>query len=133
MKHWLEQALGFPDNPQNENAIVILMDPDQAIMRRFEKNDFSNTAWLHLKDPDNVHTQIMHGAPMGQRYGFYLQWKTKVRMSYVLPNEPSPVDDLSNNDANSGYVVGPPYIATARDMYAICDLWCQFAPRVHGE
>ena len=133
MKHWLEQALGFPDNPQNEDAIVILMDPDQAIMRPFENNDFSNTVWLHLKDPDKVYTQIMHGAPMGQRYGFFLQWKEKVRMSYVAPDQqPSPVDSLSNHDANSGYVVGPPYIATARDMYAICDLWCQFAPRVHG-
>ena len=133
MKHWLEQALGFPDNPQNEDAIVILLDPDQAIMRPFKDNDFSNTEWIHLKDPNNVRTQIMHGAPMGQRYGFYLQWKEKVRMSYVAPeDQPSPVDSLSNQDANSGYVVGPPYIATARDMYSICDLWCQFAPRVHG-
>lgn len=135
MKHWLEQILGFPNNPINEDSIVILLDPDQAIMRPFTRNDFSNTAWLHLKDPHHVYTQIMHGAPMGQRYGFYLQWKDKVRMSYVLNDETqtSPVDALSTKDANSGYVVGPPYIATARDMYAICDLWCQFAPRVHGE
>eukprot|EP00977_Amphora_coffeiformis_P013241 scaffold3410_cov158-Amphora_coffeaeformis.AAC.15 len=133
MKHWLETALGFPDNPQNEDAIVVLLDPDQAIMRPFQNNDFSNTAWMHV-DPDKVRTQIMHGAPMGQRYGFALQWKEKVRMSYVAPDlpEPSPVDSLSREDANAGYVVGPPYIATARDMYKICDLWCQFAPRVHG-
>jgi len=76
----------------------------------------------------------MHGGPMGQRYGFGLQWKEKVRMSYVAPDllEASPVDALSRADANAGYVVGPPYIATARDMYKICNLWCQFAPRVHG-
>mgnify|MGYP005856126487 CR=1 FL=1 len=131
MKHWLETALGFPDNPDNEDAIVVLMDPDQAIMRPFQNNDFSNTAWMHVK-PDHVRTHIMHGAPMGQRYGFSLQWKEKVRMSYVAPNLSSPVDSLSREDANAGYVVGPPYIATARDMYKICDLWCQFAPRVHG-
>ena len=133
MKHWLEQALGFPNNPENEDAIVVLLDPDQAIMRPFQNNDFSNTEWMHV-DPDKARTQIKHGAPMGQRYGFALQWKEKVRMEYVEPNErPSPVDSLSRNDANAGYVVGPPYIATARDMYAICDRWCLFAPRVHGK
>lgn len=133
MKHWLETALGFPDNPQNEDAIVILLDPDQAIMRPFKHNDFSNTQWMHV-DPENVRTQIMHGAPMGQRYGFALQWKEKVRMSYVAPDmQPSPVDSLSRQDASAGYVVGPPYIATATDMYKICDLWCLFAPRVHDE
>ena len=130
MKHWLEHALGFPHQPINQDAIVVLLDPDQLITRPFRHNDFSNTEWMLVDDAPR--TRITHGAPMGQRYGFYLQWKTKVRASYVFNTTTSPVDQLSAHAANAGYVVGPPYIATARDMYAICDLWCQITPRVHG-
>lgn len=134
MKDWL-QSLGFPDNPINEDAIVVLMDPDQLIMRPFRNNDFSNTEWLHIDKSKKPRTRIEHGAPMGQRYGFSLQWLSKVNMKHVAgPNDlPSPVETMDTKDANAGYVVGPPYIATARDMFAICDKWCEFAPRVHGK
>jgi hypothetical protein len=132
MKHWLEHALGFPDNAVNQDAIVALLDPDQLILRPFRNNDFSNTEWMYVDPNSTPRTKIRHGAPMGQRYGFYLQWLTQVNTTYVFRGQPSPIDTLSRQDANAGYVVGPPYIATARDMYAICDLWCQITPRVHG-
>jgi len=130
-KHWLENALGFPDNPQNEDAIVILMDPDQIIIRPFTNNDFSNTEWKYAKE--NPRTRIEHGKPMGQLYGFYIQWKQKVNMTIALPNEKSPIDDMTDKEAREGYVVGPPYIATARDMYKIAVKWCEFAIPVHDQ
>jgi hypothetical protein len=137
MVDWLENVLGFPHEapPDQQDAIVVLLDPDQLILRPFRNNDFSNTEWLNVDKTKPVRTQIAHGAPMGQRYGFALQWKTKIDMSLVAPADelPSPVDSMSNQEAMAGYVVGPPYIATARDMYAICDKWCAFAPLVHDQ
>ena len=132
-KHWMEHALGFPEKPQNEDAIVILLDPDQMITRPFRNNDFSNTRWIHLKEGVAPRTRIEHGKPMGQFYGFSLQWKHKIDMSKVVPNEKSPVDELSQDEAKAGYIVGPPYIATARDMYAIVSKWCEFAVPVHDQ
>jgi len=132
-KHWLENALGHPNNPVNEDAIVILLDPDQLIMRPFRDNDFSNTLWKFLKKGQEPRISIEHGAPMGQLYGFGLQWKDKVTMDHISPDEPSYVDQMSRQEAKAGYCVGPPYIATAIDMYKICSKWSEFAPRVHDQ
>jgi hypothetical protein len=104
-KHWLEHAMGYPVNPVDEDSIVVLMDPDQLILRPFENNDFSNERWVHLKKGQVPRTRIEHGQPMGQLYGFGLQWKTKVNMTHISPNEHSPVDDLTNKEAMAGYVV----------------------------
>lgn len=65
-KHWLENVLGFPDNPTTEDAIVILLDPDQAIVRPFTNNDFSNTIWKEIEEGKEPRTRIEHGFPMGQ-------------------------------------------------------------------
>jgi hypothetical protein len=105
MKHWLENALGHPANPVNDDAIIVLMDPDQLITRPFANNDFTNERWVHLKKGEEPRTRIEHGAPMGQLYGFGLQWKSKVNMTYISPNEHSPVDDLTHQEAQSGYIV----------------------------
>lgn len=131
MKHWLENALGHPKNPVNEDAIIILLDPDQLIMRPFTNNDFTNTEWKFLDKNEIPRTRIEHGKPMGQLYGFGLQWTTKINMTAIAPN--SPVDKLSSKDAQKGYIVGPPYVATARDMYTIVGTWCAFAHRVHDQ
>lgn len=134
-KHWLESALGFPDNPIDEDSIVILMDPDQLILRPFRDNDFSNSRWMFMAKSSTPRTRVAHGAPMGQLYGFGLQWKDKVDITKVAPaNElPSPIETMSNLDARAGYGVGPPYIATARDMYTIASKWSEFAPAVHDQ
>lgn len=137
MKHWMENALGFPQSPVNENAIVILMDPDQIIVRPFRNNDFSNTVWAKtVQHPsgEEPRTRVEHGKPMGQKYGFRLQWKDKINMKLVLPaGETTPIDEMSEYEALQGYVVGPPYIATARDMYAIVTKWTEFALPVHDQ
>lgn len=137
MKHWMENALGFPGKPINEDAIVILMDPDQMIVRPFRNNDFSHTIWAKTTEKSSdgePRTRIEHGKPMGQKYGFRLQWKDKINTKLVLPEgETSPIDEMSNDEALQGYVVGPPYIATARDMYAIVTKWTEFALPVHDQ
>ena len=137
-KHWLEHGLGYSqvghDNPPHDDTIVILFDPDQVIMRPFRDNDFSGDTWKFIPKGEQPRKFIAHGAPMGQMYGFALQWKTKVTMEHVAAGDlPSPVDDLTNPQAQRGFIVGPPYIATARDMYAIATYWAKFVPRVHDQ
>lgn len=131
MRHWLENAQGFPNNPVNEDAIVILLDPDQLIMRPFTENDFSNTVWKFIPKDKTPYTRIEHGKPMGQYYGFALQWLDKVNATALDPH--SPILSLSRNEARAGYIVGPPYIATARDMYTIVKQWSDFAKPVYEE
>ena len=129
------------DNPEHDDTIVILMDPDQVILRPFVRNDFSGDSWMFL-DKKKPNTRIRHGAPMGQMYGFGLQWKRQVTMDYVAfmgyanktrKSFVSPVDELSFQKARQSYIVGPPYIATARDFYAIVRQWTLFVPRVHDQ
>jgi hypothetical protein len=67
-------------------------------------------------------TRIEHGQPMGQLYGFGLQWKDKVDMKITSANEASPIDDMSRDEARAGYSVGPPYIATG--ALFVCMLLC---------
>jgi peptidyl serine alpha-galactosyltransferase len=132
MKHWLENALGYPSRPINDDAIIILVDPDQLIMRPFTNNNFSNTEWKFLNPDEAPRSSIHHGQPMGQLYGFGLQWKNQVNMTQLgFPN--SPVDRLSYREAQAGYILGPPYVATAQDMYTIVNQWTIFAHGVHDQ
>jgi hypothetical protein len=134
-KHWLEHALGFPDNPINEDAIVILMDPDQIILRPFRNNDFSNTKWMDLPPGQTApRTRVEHGKPMGQRYGFGLDWKRSVNQKKLLgEGVDSPLLHLTDAELASGYAVGPPYIATARDMHKIATQWSEFVVPIHDQ
>ena len=126
------------ENPQHDDTIVILLDPDQIILEPFVNNDFSHDGWKFLGAKESPQTAIRHGAPMGQMYGFSLQWKKQVNTSQLLGplvdlDGPSPVDQLTHNQAQKSYIVGPPYIATARDFYAIARQWSEFVPRVHDQ
>ena len=132
MKHWLENALGYPNQPVNDDAIVILVDPDQLIMRPFTNNNFSNTEWKFMDASTVPRSSVHHGKPMGQLYGFGLQWKNLINMT-TLGFPDSPVNSLSYKEAQFGYIVGPPYVATAGDMYAIVDQWTIFAHGVHDQ
>jgi hypothetical protein len=131
MKHWLENALGFPDSPVNPEAIVILLDPDQLILRRFTNNDFNNTQWKFISNDQEPYIKIEHGKPMGQLYGFGLQFHDKVDIDKLAPN--SPIKKLTRKQLQAGYIVGPPYVATAADMYKIVKQWCAFAVPVHDQ
>mmetsp|Transcript_3551 Transcript_3551/g.9794 ORF Transcript_3551/g.9794 Transcript_3551/m.9794 type:complete len:634 (+) Transcript_3551:92-1993(+) len=142
--HWLEHALGYEpahlrqshSHAPHDDTIVVLLDPDQILLRPFQNNDFAHESWRFLNKGEAPRTRIRHGQPMAAMYGFNLQWRDKVTMNHVVEDHadlPSPVSNYSNNDARKGFVVGPPYIATARDMYAIATYWAKFVPRVHDE
>jgi peptidyl serine alpha-galactosyltransferase len=154
MKHWMEHVLGFSssiedgkttfssDNVQEDDkdSIIVLMDPDQIFMRKFENNNFTSTDWFFVKEKLGPRTSVSKGYPMGQLYGYGLQWKQKINMTTVLNSIPkmaagktTPIDTMTNDRARAGYVVGPPYVAIASDMYQIVVTWSQFVIPVHDQ
>lgn len=111
LKHWMENALGYPDKPENDDAMVILLDPDQIILRPFTKDFTSSTeVWKPTNSRVPLRLKVEHGSPFGQLYGFGIQWKTKVNITYVTGGEPSRVSTMSDQEARDHYSLGPPYI-----------------------
>jgi hypothetical protein len=130
MQHWLTNALGYPGNHVHDDTIIILMDPDQLILRPFT-NDFSNSTEV-WKIKNGYKLKVEHGAPFAQQYGFALQWLDKVKMDHIAPD--SPVVTMPRGEAqNYYYAMGPPYIATAKDMFAIVTKWCEFVPKIYDD
>ena len=110
VRHWMENALGYPENHQlHDNSIIILMDPDQVMMRPFT-NDFTNSLekWRSEKKRK---LKVEHGSPFAQQYGYALQWLENVDIEYVFQDEnnfPTPVSNLSREEASTYYYgMGP--------------------------
>lgn len=128
VRHWLENVLGFPENPKNEDAIIILLDPDQIVLRPFT-NDFTGSTESWRPTPNSgvpMRYKVDHGVPFAQQYGYGLQWKTKVNVTNVAGGKPSRIHTMNMEEAKGHYAVGPPYLATAKDMYSIVKTWTEF-------
>lgn len=132
MQHWMENALGYPGNhEEHDDTVIILLDPDQILMRPFT-NDFSNSTekWRLKK---GYKLKVKHGSPFAQQYGYGIQWKRKVNAKNVFQGD-TPIVDLEDKEAWDFYNgMGPPYVATAKDMYTIVKTWAEIVPRVHDE
>jgi peptidyl serine alpha-galactosyltransferase len=136
MLDFLENVLNYrpmDDLNPNDDTIILLLDPDQMLIRPFT-NDFSlsSEVWRPTTSKLKLWTQVTHGHPFAQQYGFGIQWKTKVNATNVA-NGTTRVTTMDMNEAKSHYALGPPYIATARDMYAIAKKWTEFVPRIHNQ
>ncbi|CAB9530622.1 expressed unknown protein [Seminavis robusta] len=143
-KHWMEHVLGYTkdettgkpnDNPQHDNDIVILMDPDQIILRPFT-NDFSQhpEQW-RTRQSLPLWDKVVRGQPFAQQYGFHNQWYQKTDITKIAkPDElPSPLETMNDRMRNENFSAGPPYIAVGADMYQISDKWAEFAVPTHAQ
>eukprot|EP00980_Cylindrotheca_fusiformis_P013403 scaffold3416_cov120-Cylindrotheca_fusiformis.AAC.1 len=113
------------------------MDPDQIIKRPFT-NEFSNSEEEWWLPPTKKQLSVQHGSPFAQLYGFGVAWRFQknIVLDYVFQNSSviTPVKNMTKQEANDYYHgMGPPYIATAKDMYAIVNTWCEIVPRVHDK
>ncbi|KAG7354688.1 hypothetical protein IV203_004044 [Nitzschia inconspicua] len=145
VRHWMEHALGYPDNHElHDDSIIVLLDPDQILLRPFTR-DFSNSSeyWRlqdvyrgkTVLDRPHISHKVEHGSPFSQQYGYGIQWLTKVRPEYVFQDRlPTPVSNMTRKEATDYYfAMGPPYVATAKDMWSIVTTWSDIVPRVHDE
>jgi hypothetical protein len=129
----MQEALGFPDNhEEHDDTMIILLDPDQILVRPFT-NDFTNSSEKWRLKEGYHQLKVEHGSPFSQQYGYGVQWKRKVNSTQVFQG-PSPVADMTDKEAMDYYYgMGPPYIATGKDMYTIVSKWAEIVPRVHND
>ena len=149
LKHFLEKddLLGLnvgeegegganDDEMKHPNDIIILCDPDFALLRPIT-DDFSNDRETLVGPRRTKHFKQMashivtHGQPYAQTYGLGTQWR-KFNLDEIAGVD-SPAKDVDQKNGGMFYPAGPPYIATASDMYKIAVTWSEFAPRVHKE
>mmetsp|Transcript_1841 Transcript_1841/g.2872 ORF Transcript_1841/g.2872 Transcript_1841/m.2872 type:complete len:318 (-) Transcript_1841:414-1367(-) len=93
------------------------------------KSDFNVDSPLSFREHEPTFT-VRHGHPVSQEYGVRDLWR-KYASSAVGPN--SPATKVTPIEAMRSYAVGPPYIATALDMYDIAVRWCEVVPKVYYE
>jgi hypothetical protein len=109
VRHWMQHALGYPENHKlHDDSIIILMDPDQIMLRPFT-NDFTNSSENWRSDKKRK-LKVEHGSPFAQQYGYGMQWKNKVKLENVFQgdNFPSPISNLTPGDAQDYYsAMGP--------------------------
>ena len=107
--HWMEKALGYPENHElHDDSIIILMDPDQIMLRPFT-GDFTNSSesWRSAKKRKLI---VEHGSPFAQQYGYGMQPFKQVKPENVFlgKNFPTPVSNLTKEEKNVYYFsMGP--------------------------
>merc|ERR1740139_1420442 len=132
--HWIWQERGLTKGNKgetlDEDAVVILLDPDMIFLRPILK-DFSNKNEVIFSKKSDMKRKysVEHGSPFAQRYGFGGQW-LKQNLSYIVEHD-SPALNVTKKEAEIAYPAGPPYIATLRDMHKIAVKWTEYVPRVH--
>jgi len=136
LEHWLEfgELMGTTADGKmiHEDDRVILTDPDMLLQRPIT-GDFSNDREVVLGRRGRINRKLKleHGQPFAQAYGFGAQWQ-KLDLG-TIAGQDSPAKDVTREEGLVSYHVGPPYLATARDMYSIAKKWAEFVPKVHKE
>lgn len=141
LKHFLETnaLLGVDEqtkSTKHPNDIIILTDPDFLLLRpitddfRDERETLVGNRRQEIYKKKESHI-VTHGNPYAQTYGLGTQWR-KFDLDEIAGSD-SPAKSVSQPDGGKLYPAGPPYIATAQDMYQIAITWSDFAPRVHKQ
>mmetsp|Transcript_20456 Transcript_20456/g.38788 ORF Transcript_20456/g.38788 Transcript_20456/m.38788 type:complete len:488 (+) Transcript_20456:206-1669(+) len=138
LRHWMEHALKMnpatmqAPNKQTEDSIIILMDPDMILLRPIthDYSDVDNHIWAEDKTTPLTRV-VRHGYPMAQQDGYLSNQWMELDADFIAnrtkdQHEPIP----KRGDGPLHWNTGPPYLATARDMYRIAVRWTEYAPRV---
>jgi len=147
LKHWLEEGEGMGIDsstglPWRHDTIVALLDPDQVLLRPitghfqspndvFRSGDLKEGSGYNRDSAKTMSGEtyftVRHGHPASQEYGFHDGWRAYASVAGPGSNA-SKVTPL---EALRSYAVGPPYLATALDMYKIAVKWVEFVPKVY--
>lgn len=131
--HWMENADPAHFSLTQEDDVVILIDPDMALMRPLV-GDFSDKGETIISPKRQKHllaTRVQHGIPFAQTYGLGTQWET-FDLDKIAGAD-SPAKLVSKEEGFLYYPAGPPYLATVKDTYAIAKKWTEFVPHVHEQ
>lgn len=117
LKHWMEHAEHM--SLQQSDDIVILIDPDMLLLRPLT-GDFTqdrDTVFSPRRLQHILGRKVEHGLPFAQTYGFGAQWQN-LDLDKIAGQD-SPAKQYPKAEANLYFPVGPPYLATVKDMYKV--------------
>jgi hypothetical protein len=131
IQHWLEHGLKYNDKKENEDAIIMILDPDMILLRPLTYDFTDSNVMIHKSQRGEPKVKkVMHGQPWASLYAFGDGPFRSVDANYVFSNlTDSHALEVSQDEKNHNYPGGPPYMATGRDMYAIVNAWCMLVPR----
>jgi len=129
----LEHAIGYASDGvalKDEDIIVALLDPDMAIMRpitaEFEDGTiFARSAAKARGGDEKIPRKVAHGHPISQHYGLGNQWRDFDLLKITGDSE-SPAHQVTAQQGNDFFPVGPPYLMTGRDALSIAGKWTEF-------
>mmetsp|Transcript_22853 Transcript_22853/g.34650 ORF Transcript_22853/g.34650 Transcript_22853/m.34650 type:complete len:500 (-) Transcript_22853:47-1546(-) len=130
LRDYMEKSLGYPDD-HHDNDIIMIVDPDMMLLRPLtHRFNLEKTKWVV---PGPTSATVTHGHPISQAYGFGSSWITSIaeNASYVAGDDSPALQVEKGAEAAHYYPAGPPYLATARDMYQIAVHWTKFVVRIH--
>mmetsp|Transcript_3649 Transcript_3649/g.7842 ORF Transcript_3649/g.7842 Transcript_3649/m.7842 type:complete len:533 (+) Transcript_3649:3-1601(+) len=130
LRHWMEDYLKLPQSSAAiDDDIVVLMDPDMILLRplTFDFSDVENQ--LFVEDEPRTR-MVRHGFPISQQDGYLNNEWMRLDRQHILGKDHANATVPKPHEGPRHWNTGPPYLATARDMYQIAVKWTEFAPRV---
>ena len=118
------------DLAKNEDAIVMILDPDMILLRPLTYDFSDSNVIIHKSQRGTPKVKkVMHGQPWASLYGFG-DGPFRLDNDYIFQNwTESNALKVTRDEIVNNYPGGPPYMATGRDMYAIVNAWCMLVPR----
>jgi hypothetical protein len=118
VKHWMENAEYLTLHQADD--IIAIIDPDMLLLRPITA-DFTEdreTLFSPKRLKHILGRKVKHGLPFAQTYGFGAQWQ-KLDIDTIAGGD-SPASRFNRDNGRLFFAVGPPYLATVKDMYQVC-------------
>jgi len=140
IRHWMEHGLGLPANlPKYEKTIIVIMDPDQALLRPFVQDMTDEPeVW---SDP-NGYKVVKRGQPMAAKYEYGGTWINKINVDQLLQVNAT-IKRVSRSESGLNtwtpqlmtdhFTIGAPYVAVMADMFEIVVTWAEFVVPIHAQ
>jgi hypothetical protein len=77
------------------------------------------------RDPNRTKFKVEHGSPFAQKYLLSIYWQ-EMHLDKITKDPNAAAKSVNKDDGLLFYQVGPPYIATARDMHQIVLKWSEY-------
>lgn len=131
--HWLQYA-----NPAIEpGVVVIVLDPDMIILRKFKLDISNDPANLFLPGFDPFKEKVPSigkGQPVAQLYGLGAPWAMERNGNFnrtYICGAGSPCLKVSRKFGEDHFSVGPPYMLEKDDLLRLTTSWTEFVPKVY--
>jgi hypothetical protein len=135
LQHWLGNA-----DPPIEEEYIAVIDPDFIFLKPFDPFQLNKETMIFTgRNPKDIayaneHNVPSQGHPVGQQYGIGPKW---VHWMQDIPDfitkvdlTNSPAKDVSLDEANQYYSVGPPYILHKEDARKLVDSWVGYMIKI---